>query len=336
MARARVGPGWGWPPAPGLPIIRRMALRIVQVDAFTSEPFAGNPAAVCVLDDRGPHATQVAWGEGHRGPDETHVAWGEGAPRDERWMQDIARELNLSETAFLVREGDVVFHLRWFTPATEVDLCGHATLASAHVLWEDGHLEPGETARFRTRSGRLTAAREDGWITMDFPAEPAAPVDAPAALIDALGIASITGAARNRMDDLVEVESEAAVRALRPDMTRLRELTRRGVIVTARAADPAYDFVSRFFAPAVGVGEDPVTGSAHCCLGPYWRARLGKSELVGFQASARGGTVRVRCAGDRVFLSGQAVTVLRGELVPPASGRVGAGIRQDAATPPAG
>lgn len=265
-----------------------MAQRITQVDAFTSEPFAGNPAAVCVLD----------------------------APADERWMQDVAREMNLAETAFLVRDDDGgVFRLRWFTPTVEVDLCGHATLASAHVLWEDGHLGSGETARFQTRSGLLTASHDDGWITLDFPAEPATPMAAPRALVDALGVGSIVAAGRNRMDDLVEVESEDIVRALHPDLGRLRDVTRRGVIVTAPARTVTSDFVSRFFAPAAGVDEDPVTGSAHCCLGPYWSERLGKPDLVGYQASARGGIVRVRCAGDRVMLAGQAVTVLRAELV---------------------
>lgn len=262
-----------------------MALRIVQVDAFTATPFAGNPAAVCVLP----------------------------APRDERWMQDVAREMNLSETAFLLRRDDG-FNLRWFTPVVEVDLCGHATLASAHVLWEDGHLEPAAQARFHTRSGLLTAVRQGDWIEMDFPAEPAGRTDPPADLLRALGVTP-TYVGRNRLDYLIEVASEAVVRGLQPDFGLLGRVDARGVIVTAPAAARPYDFVSRFFAPRAGVNEDPATGSAHCCLGPYWGARFEKTDLVGYQASARGGVVRVRVAGSRVVLGGQAVTVLRGELV---------------------
>jgi PhzF family phenazine biosynthesis protein len=260
-----------------------LPLRIVQVDAFTAVPFAGNPAAVCVLP----------------------------APAESRWMQDVARELNLSETAFLVPRADG-YDLRWFTPAAEVDLCGHATLASAHVLWEDGHLAAGAPARFHTKSGLLTATRRDDWIELDFPAEPPAPAAPPPDLLPALGVTAIA-VLRNRMDWFVEVGDAGAVRAVAPDLTRLARVATRGVVVTARA-DGAYDFVSRFFAPAVGVPEDPVTGSAHCGLGPYWGAKLGRAELTGYQASARGGVVRVRLAGERVVLGGQAVTVLRGEL----------------------
>jgi len=260
-----------------------MGLRIIQVDAFTAEPFAGNPAAVCVLP----------------------------ALREEAWMQAVAREMNLSETAFLLRRDDG-FSLRWFTPAVEVELCGHATLASAHVLWEEGHLPPGELARFHTRSGLLTAARAGDWIELDFPATPAEPAEAPCGLVEALGGGAVW-VGRNRFDYLVEVDSEDTVRRLRPDFGTLRQLPVRGVIVTARARD--CDFVSRFFAPASGVDEDPVTGSSHCTLGPFWQPRLGKSEFVAYQASARGGVVRVRLAGDRVRLGGQAVTVLRGELL---------------------
>lgn len=256
--------------------------RIVQVDAFTDRPFAGNPAAVCVLP----------------------------GPADERWMQRVAMEMNVAETAFLHREADA-WRLRWFTPAVEVDLCGHATLASAHVLWEDGHAVRGTPLRFLTRSGALGAASRDGWIELDFPAEPALPVAAPPHLLDALGT---TGAvAKNRMDYLVEVADEAVVRRLAPDLGRLRLIPARGVVVTARAGAP-YDFVSRFFGPAVGVDEDPVTGSAHCALGPWWAGRLGRDSLTGYQASPRGGVVRVEVRGARVGLLGQAVTVLRGEL----------------------
>lgn len=262
-----------------------MGQRFVQVDAFADGAFSGNPAAVCLLP----------------------------APRDEAWMAAVAREMNLSETAFLVREGEV-FHLRWFTPAVEVDLCGHATLASAHALWEEGSLADDAIARFRTRSGELTARRDGDWIEMDFPANPPAPAETPDGLFDALGLRGVH-VGRSRFDYLVEVEDEAAVLGARPQLERLAEVEARGVMITARADRPGYDFVSRFFAPRAGVGEDPVTGSAHCALAPYWSEKLGKDEMVGYQASARGGTVRVKVAGDRVLLRGRAVTVLRGELV---------------------
>src|SRR5437879_5498218 len=263
-----------------------MGLTIVQVDAFTSTPLAGNPAAVCVLP----------------------------APRDERWMQDVAREMNLSETAFLLAE-NTGYRLRWFTPAEEVALCGHATLASAHVLWEDGHLAAGAPARFHTQSGLLTAERRGDWIELDFPATPAAPAPPPAGLAAALR-AGTRWVGRSKFDYLVELETEAAVRGLKPDLAALERVDARGVIVTSRATTPGFDFVSRFFAPQAGVPEDPVTGSAHCALAPFWSERLHKAELTGYQASARGGVVRVRLAGDRVVLGGQAVTVLRGDLVP--------------------
>jgi PhzF family phenazine biosynthesis protein len=229
-------------------------------------------------------------------------------------MRDVAREMNLSETAFLVRLENG-YHLRWFTPAVEVDLCGHATLASAHVLWQDGHLPEGQQARFLTRSGLLTAARRGAWIELDFPAKIAVEAPAPAELLPALGIAAAKFVGKNAFDYLVEVDSEATVRGLSPDHSMLRKVPVRGVIVTARSARPEFDFVSRFFAPGAGVDEDPVTGSAHTALGPYWAGILGKSELTGFQASARGGVVKVSLKGDRVLLGGQAVTVMTGELV---------------------
>jgi PhzF family phenazine biosynthesis protein len=261
-----------------------MAVRIVQVDAFTNRPFAGNPAAVCVLA---------------------------AAPADQ-WMRDVAREMNLSETAFLVPQADG-YNLRWLTPAVEVDLCGHATVASAHVLWEDGHLPVGAQARFYTRSGRLLADQRGDWIELDFPATTAAPAEPPPHLLDALG-AKAQFVGRNKFDYLVEVASEEELRGLQPDFATLRRLPVRGVIVTARAATPEFDFVSRFFAPGSGIDEDPVTGSAHCALGPYWSKQMGKTEFTAFQASTRGGVVRVCVQGDRVILGGQAVTVLRGEL----------------------
>ena len=262
-----------------------MGQSIVQVDAFTATPFAGNPAAVCVLPE----------------------------PRDDRWMQDVAREMNLAETAFLTRQDDG-FNLRWFTPVVEVDLCGHATLASAHVLWETGHLKPSEQARFHTRSGLLLAERKGAWIEMDFPAKAEKAASAPPGLLQALGVTEVY-VGKNQFDYLVEVESEEIVRGVQPDFSRLVTVEARGVIVTSRASSQGYDFVSRFFAPRVGVNEDPVTGSAHCCLAPYWCCKLGEDQLVGYQASPRGGVVRVRVGGDRVSLGGQAVTVLRGELV---------------------
>ena len=262
-----------------------MKLPIVQVDAFTAEPFGGNPAAVCVLP----------------------------ATREAGWMQSVAREMNLSETAFLVRRKDG-FDLRWFTPATEVDLCGHATLASAHALWEDGQLTADEPARFHTRSGLLVAERQGDWIEMNFPATPDEQTAPPPGLADALGVSPLY-VGRSRFDYLIEVESEQIVRAMTPDFGRLRTLPVRGIIVTAKGATPGTDFVSRFFAPGSGLDEDPVTGSAHCCLTPYWSRKLKKTELVARQVSQRGGLLHVRLDGDRVRLKGQAVTVLRGELL---------------------
>ena len=262
-----------------------MPIRIVQVDAFTNRPFAGNPAAVCILKE----------------------------PKPDPWLRDVAREMNLSETAFLVpRNGE--YDLRWLTPAVEVDLCGHATVASAHVLWEDGHLPQGQQARFHTRSGLLTADRRGDWIELNFPAKVATAEEPPVNLIPALGATTARYVGRNAFDYLVEVESESILRNLDPDHSALRKLPVRGVIVTAESSGE-FDFVSRFFAPAAGVDEDPVTGSAHTALGPYWAERLGKTEFIAYQASARGGVVRVRLEGDRVILGGQAVTVMTGELL---------------------
>jgi len=263
-----------------------MPMRIVTVDAFTDVPFAGNPAAVCVIEE----------------------------PRPDDWMRKVAREMNLSETAFLApRDGG--FDLRWLTPTVEVDLCGHATIASAHVLWEDGHLPEGKQARFHTRSGLLTADRRGDWIELDFPVKIAAAAEPPPELLPALGVTSSRAVARNAFDYLVEVESDEELRALQPDHTMLRKIPVRGVIVTARSSTPKFDFVSRFFAPGSGIDEDPVTGSAHTALGPYWGARLGKVEMTGYQASARGGVVRVRLNGDRIILGGQAVTIMQATLL---------------------
>ena len=265
-----------------------MTQPIIHVDAFTAVPFAGSPAAVCIL----------------------------AAARDEAWMQHVAREMNLSETAFVVRRGAAAddFDLRWFTPTVEVDLCGHATLASAHVLWENGQVERHATARFHTRSGVLSAARRGDWIELDFPATPDEPIDPPAGLVEAVG-ARPRHVGRSRFDFLFELDDETAVRNVRPDFGRLRGFAARGVIVTSRADDAGVDFVSRYFAPAFGIDEDPVTGSTHCCLGPFWGRRLNKKEFVARQVSARGGVLKVALDGDRVRLGGQAVTVLRGELL---------------------
>ncbi|OJW15603.1 MAG: oxidoreductase [Planctomycetales bacterium 71-10] len=263
---------------------------LVTVDAFTDRPFAGNPAAVCVLD----------------------------APAPDAWMQLVAREMNLSETAFLHPiDGGPRWRLRWFTPAVEVDLCGHATLATAHVLWEEGRLAPDSPAEFETRSGLLTARRLDDWIELDFPTKPIErPVSDPAELAvfsEALGV-PILSAGRSRFDALVELADEQTVRDLVPDFGRIKAIPARGVIATAPSSDPAFDFVSRFFAPAVGVDEDPVCGSAHCVLGPFWSDRLGRRSLNARQASPRGGVLRLRVSPDRVAIAGQAVTTFRGQL----------------------
>jgi PhzF family phenazine biosynthesis protein len=263
-----------------------MPLPILQIDAFTDQPFRGNPAGVCLLE----------------------------RPADAAWMQNVAAEMNLSETAFLVPRPDG-FDLRWFTPACEVDLCGHATLAAAHALWETKRLAADQPARFHTASGLLVVrSLGDGSLEMDFPAEPAVAAAAPPGLLEALGAEAIF-VGKNRMDYLVELAAAEAVRRLAPDMAALRQVEARGIIVTAESDGPGCDFVSRFFAPRVGVDEDPVTGSAHCCLAPYWQAKLGKAELVGHQVSRRGGVVGVKPRGQRVLISGRAVTVLRGELV---------------------
>lgn len=280
-----------------------MGQTIIQVDAFTNTPFAGNPAAVCVL----------------------------ATPQTDSWMQNVAQEMNLSETAFLVRQDDG-FNLRWFTPAVEVPLCGHATLASAHVLWTEGHLSPDEAARFYTKSGLLIAKRLGDWIELDFPVNRPEKTVAPPELSQALGV-PIKSVFKTSLDYLVEVESEELVRQIQPNFQQLKTLFFGRVIVTSLASEGSeYDFVSRFFAPGVGIDEDPVTGSAHCCLAPFWRDRLNKDEFLAYQASSRGGVVKVRYTGSdslrdsfasRVYLSGQAVTVLRGELIDKGSGKGG-------------
>jgi PhzF family phenazine biosynthesis protein len=270
-----------------------MPFPLFLVDAFTDQPFRGNQAGVVILR----------------------------SPRDEAWMQSVGAEMNVAETAFLAPRDDGSFDLRWFTPTVEVALCGHATLASAHALWTSGEVPGGtgaEPIRFHTKSGLLTAAPGHGSsIVLDFPATVPTPGDAPPGLLDALGISAdaVLYVGRSRFDWLVEVANEGVVRGLAPDIARLKTVECRGAIVTTRSdAGSSVDFVSRFFAPAAGVDEDPVTGSAHCCLGPYWGAKLGKTELAGYQASKRGGTIRIQLVGDRVKLIGTAVTIVRGEI----------------------
>jgi PhzF family phenazine biosynthesis protein len=262
-----------------------MSVKLHVVDAFTNRLFEGNPAAVCVLD----------------------------APRDDEWMKLVASEMNLSETAFLhAIEGG--YSLRWFTPVVEVKLCGHATLASAFTLWETGVLAPDQPVRFHTLSGWLTCRRDGGWTEMDFPALSVAQAEPPRALLEGLGVTpAFVGNAGFQW--LVELANETTVRALRPDFQRLAELPVQGIIVTARSESPEFDFISRYFAPASGVNEDPVTGSAHCALGPYWQSKLGKNDFKAYQASRRGGVVKLSVRGERVLLRGQAVMMSRVELM---------------------
>lgn len=257
-------------------------MKIYQVDAFTETPFKGNPAAVCILEK---YPT-------------------------EKWMQNVASEMNLAETAFLVpiNQG---YNLRWFTPNSEVDLCGHATLASAQILWEKGYLEQTQEANFYTKSGLLSAKMEESWIQLNFPATPEETTNAPEELIEALNIEPIY-IGKNVFDYLIEVENEEIIKNIKPDFTKLMRVSTRGVIVTAKSTE--YDFISRFFAPEVGIFEDPVTGSAHCCLGPYWKKKLGKDCFHAYQASERGGVLKIEMAGERVLISGKAVTVLEGNL----------------------
>jgi len=265
-----------------------MKTRIFQVDAFTDKPFTGNPAAVCLLEN----------------------------PQSDSWMQGMAMEMNLSETAFLlkIQEG---FSLKWFTPKTEVSLCGHATLASAHILWEEEILKREEDAIFHTKSGKLVASKKDNGIEMDFPSMSVEGADAPKSLIRALKIKpSYIGryVLSSGASYLIEVESEDIVRNMDPDFGKLRFEDAKAIIVTSISESSDYDFISRFFAPALGIDEDPVTGSAHCYLAPYWASKLQKNELVGYQVSKRSGVVHCRVSGNRVFLRGKAVTVFKGEL----------------------
>lgn len=258
---------------------------IFQVDSFTREPFKGNPAGVCVFADQ----------------------------KNADWMQNVAAEMNVSETAFVRRRGDGTFELRWFTPSCEVDMCGHATLAAAHTLWETGLLPAGEEAQFSTRSGILTANKKGDFIQLDFPAVPVEGSQTAKSLERALGV-SAAAVFKHRFGTLTEVSSADVVRNLAPKIGALAKISGDMHIVTAKSDDPAFDIVSRVFCPRIGVDEDPVTGSAHCCLGPYWKGKTGKDDFTAWQASKRGGSMIVRVRGERVQLEGQAVTVLRGEI----------------------
>ena len=255
------------------------------VDAFTDVAFKGNPAAVCILKK----------------------------PISDDYMQNVASEINLSETAYLLKQNGI-YGLRWFTPTSEIDLCGHATLASAHILWEKGHLDRSEQAKFNTNSGILIARKIDDFIEMDFPVEEAEESPCPPELIEALSVNPVY-VGKNRFDYLIEVESEEVIDKLAPDFEIIKKIDCRGVIVTSGTDKSSYDFVSRFFAPLFGVPEDPVTGSAHCALGPYWSKKTGKTELTGYQASRRGGTVNVTVTKENVVLGGKALTVAAGELI---------------------
>jgi|GEM_PF-22150 len=269
------------------PELTTMKQTIFQVDAFTDRPFKGNPAAVCVLT----------------------------SSQEDEWMQSVAQEMNLSETAFLLKQ-DRSYSLRWFTPTTEVPLCGHATLASAHVLWTEGYASTGQAIQFETKSGTLTAKYQDDWIELDFPVSRSLDIPPITKLGDALG-APLKTVLYNSLGYLVEVVTPELVEQLQPNITLLKQLPLANVIVTSRGrSDSEYDFVSRFFAPGLGIDEDPVTGAAHCCLASYWRDRLQQDRFLAYQASARGGTVKIDYdGGERVRLQGQAITVMRGDLL---------------------
>ncbi|WP_079474889.1 PhzF family phenazine biosynthesis protein [Marinococcus halophilus] len=261
-------------------------MKIYTVDAFTSEAFYGNPAGVCLLEE----------------PDQKSAAW----------MQQTAAEMNLSETAFLMKKREQEYEIRWFTPSAEVDLCGHATLASAHVLWEEMKVPDAETVTFHSASGLLTAFKKEKTIWLDFPSEPPEPAPLKEGLLEALGVEA-PSVEQNRMDVIVEVDSEQTLRSLVPDMKALAQHTTRGCIVTSLSEEEGIDFVSRCFFPAIGVDEDPVTGSAHCALGPYWAKRMAKQHFTARQTSTREGVVKVEMHRSRCYIGGRAVTVMKGE-----------------------
>jgi PhzF family phenazine biosynthesis protein len=264
-----------------------MKLPIFTVDAFTNEPFKGNPAAVCILKEEIPTSL----------------------------MQSIAFELNLAETAFVLKEKDSdTFSLRWMTPNSEVDLCGHATLATSHTLWQQGICKISDVINYNTRSGLLTAKNENGKITLDFPAIPQKKIEYPPELIDAIGGVVPKYVGMTKWNYIIELESERDIINLKPNFDIMLTLPGWGTIITAKADMNGYDFISRFFAPEKGIQEDPVTGSAHCALAPYWQSRLGKDSFLAYQASERGGTLEIKIEGDRVMLTGDAVTVISGEI----------------------
>jgi PhzF family phenazine biosynthesis protein len=263
-----------------------MGIPLYQVDAFTSEPFRGNPAGICLLE----------------------------SDASDDWMQAVAAEMNLSETAFLVKRDDA-WHIRYFTPEVEIPLCGHTTVASAHVLWSEGIVADSQPVHFSAKGGEFIGTREDGRITIDFPAHTCDEAQPPVGLSDAIGA---TPASAHRIREggwLIEFESEQTVATLSPDLLRLRSIKPGGLIATAQSSTRARDFVSRFFAPDIGIDEDPVTGVAHLALGPYWAKRLGKTEMTAVQLSRRTGTLRVRVADDRVYIMADAATVFRAELL---------------------
>ena len=260
-------------------------MKIFQVDAFTNEAFKGNPAGVCLLSEE----------------------------RSDLWMQNIASEMNLSETAFIYKQNEN-YSLRWFTPTVEVDLCGHATLASAHILWERKYVKDDSPIKFYTKSGILSATKNRDWIELDFPIEPAENSAIPDNLLESLSIEPLY-VGKNRFDYIIEVESEEIIKNVNPDYKLLSTVNCRGVIITSISKSKDYDFVSRFFAPAAGMNEDPVTGSAHCCLAPYWKEKLNKNEFIAYQTSKRGGILKISIRDDRTYIAGQAVTVFSGELL---------------------
>jgi PhzF family phenazine biosynthesis protein len=260
------------------------SMQIYQVAAFTEEPFHGNPAVVCFLSE----------------------------PKNDGWMQSVATEMNMPVTAFLYKNDDH-YSLRWFTSTTEIPICGHGTLASAHILYDLNHISREASATFMTKSGWLTANFNAGWIEFTFPSKPDQKTIAPKKLNQALGVKP-TYVGKNHFDYIVEVEGEDVVKNLKPNIDIIAQMPVRGVIVTSVSNSNKYDFVSRFFSPAQGIDEDAVTGSAHCCLGPYWERKLNKSDFIAFQASSRGGILKIRVNGERVLLAGKAMTVLEGKL----------------------
>jgi predicted PhzF superfamily epimerase YddE/YHI9 len=255
------------------------SIPLYQVDAFSDQPFRGNPAGVCLLPEAQP----------------------------ESWMQAVAAEMNLSETAFLVKNG-ADFDLRWFTPKTEVDLCGHATLASAHILFETETVATDATIRFHSLSGLLTATKQQDWIELNFPVRKITLIGEVEGATDAAG--SVPDETYESAGNLLYVyKEEAIIRSMTPDFSALAKTGYHGLIVTAPASTPPFDFVSRFFAPNLGVNEDPVTGSAHCTLAPFWQEMLHKNQMLAYQCSVRGGILKVRVSAERVYISGQALTV---------------------------